>query len=604
MALMNVAMDLVNKGRRVLVVDFDLEAPGLGTFGLVRDKAPDLGIVDFVTSYIATGTTPDVRPYVSSVHASANNGCLFVMPAGRHDDSYGERLASIDWGELYAKQAGFLALEDLKAQWKNAFAPDYVLIDSRTGHTDVAGICTRQLPDAVVVLFFPNDQNLAGLRKVVRDIRAEEEGSDKSIHLHFVPSNVPDLDDEDLILSDRLAQFRADLGYEEPAGTIHHNNSLALLNQVLYVVDRPRSSLAQEYQNLTRAIQQANTGDPEGAIHVLDEWYDDYSVLSSSPRHSEDELKQILERHPRNEGVLLRLYRIYMRQAQYEQALRLIDQVVTQSPSPRGEWLFRRAATRFNVEGATAKVTDDIRAGLNTTDNDTLQLKFAVNLLQRSQQWTHLYGELVTSPAIRALEDEKQQYIFQELGHIKEAQPHIVATLREKAAAATDREARNELNGLLGLCLIALGHFSEAVSTYNDIGANPAELTISDAFNAAMAIWGAAGEPSNPHLLRVLELADDHEQKDSVNGRQCMSLVMHFLNNRERALQYLNAARRALDREPVPIFSAWRYCNVGIEDLLKDLADQEKMLAGGVIKPLFLTARSMELLPFSAQRNN
>jgi len=53
-------------------------------------------------------------------------------------------------------------------------APDYVLIDSRTGHSDVSGICTRQLPDSVVILFFPTDQNLRGLPKVVDDVRSEK----------------------------------------------------------------------------------------------------------------------------------------------------------------------------------------------------------------------------------------------------------------------------------------------------------------------------------------------------------------------------------------------------------------------------------------------
>ena len=75
--------------------------------------------------------------------------------------------------ELYEKRDGYLLFEDLKAQWEQAINPDYVLIDSRTGHTDTGGICTRQLPDAVAILFFPNEQNLRGLTKVVKDIRAE-----------------------------------------------------------------------------------------------------------------------------------------------------------------------------------------------------------------------------------------------------------------------------------------------------------------------------------------------------------------------------------------------------------------------------------------------
>ena len=64
------------------------------------------------------------------------------------------------------------------ARTKSPRQPDYVLIDSRAGHTDTCGICTRQLPDSVVVFFFPNEQNLRGLAEVVGDIRAEAQAID------------------------------------------------------------------------------------------------------------------------------------------------------------------------------------------------------------------------------------------------------------------------------------------------------------------------------------------------------------------------------------------------------------------------------------------
>ena len=57
---------------------------------------------------------------------------------------------------------GYLMFEDLKAQWKTLLDPDYVLIDSRTGHTDVGGICTRQLPDAVTICFSPMSKTSSG----------------------------------------------------------------------------------------------------------------------------------------------------------------------------------------------------------------------------------------------------------------------------------------------------------------------------------------------------------------------------------------------------------------------------------------------------------
>ena len=91
------------------------------------------------------------------------------MPSGKNE-TYAAKFNRIDWGALYERHEGFLLFEDLKEQWDRVIQPDYVLIDSRTGHTDTSGICTRQLPDSVVILFFPNEQNLRGLTEVVRDI--------------------------------------------------------------------------------------------------------------------------------------------------------------------------------------------------------------------------------------------------------------------------------------------------------------------------------------------------------------------------------------------------------------------------------------------------
>ena len=243
MALVNVAVELAQRGRRVLVVDFDLEAPGLDTFDLRRPASTTPGLIDFVNAYLLTGQAPDVTDYVyESEGIEASTGSLWIMPAGAHLDSYAATLARIDWGALYEQHDGYLLFEDLRAQWDAFIKPDYVFIDSRTGHTDIAGICTRQLPHAVVILFFPNAQNLRGLTKIVRDIRAEARHSrDKAVDLHFVMSNVPDLDDEDRILQENITSFQRDLGFQREPMIIHRYDSLSLLNQVIFVKERPEA---------------------------------------------------------------------------------------------------------------------------------------------------------------------------------------------------------------------------------------------------------------------------------------------------------------------------------------------------------------------------
>ena len=130
-------------------------------------------MVEFVLEYLKTGETPDVSQFVYSSNIPTATGKLYVMPAGRYNDGYDARFKSINWPDLYENHDGYLLFEDLKAQWQKSLEVDYVLIDSRTGHTDVGGICTRQLPDSVVLFFFPNEQNRRGLQDVIRQIKEE-----------------------------------------------------------------------------------------------------------------------------------------------------------------------------------------------------------------------------------------------------------------------------------------------------------------------------------------------------------------------------------------------------------------------------------------------
>ena len=269
MAMVNVAVTLAQRGRRVLVVDFDLEAPGLDTFSVVQPEKTIPGLVDFVNQYLKTDQAPDVRDFVGPSQLVEN---LLVMPSGAGPQNYASNLVQIDWGELYEEREGYLLFEDLKEQWRQLIKPDYVLIDSRTGYTDTGGICTRQLPDAVTVLFFPNEQNLRGLTKVIGDVRSEAEPPrEKKINLQFVMSNVPDLDDEDNILTTIRERFREQLKIPEDHLTVHHYNSLSLLNQTVFAQSRPKSRLSQEYGAVADRIVQSNLEDRDGALHYIQE---------------------------------------------------------------------------------------------------------------------------------------------------------------------------------------------------------------------------------------------------------------------------------------------------------------------------------------------
>lgn len=257
----NVAVHLAQRGRSVLVVDFDLEAPGLETYPALRPEGSVAGLVGYVEEYLATDQAADVRDFVGKSPSVDN---LLIMPSGVMEAGYPVSFGKIDWGSLYAERDGYLLFEDLKAQWLDAFAPDYVFVDSRTGFTDTGGICTRQLPDAVTVLFFPNEQNLRGLVRVVSDIRSEADGPrEQRIELLFVMSNVPNLDDEEDILQAMKERFQRALVFEDDPLVVHRYDSLSLLNPSLFALDRPNSRLSREYRQVADWMVRRNVADPD-----------------------------------------------------------------------------------------------------------------------------------------------------------------------------------------------------------------------------------------------------------------------------------------------------------------------------------------------------
>ena len=88
------------------------------------------------------------------------------IAAGAVNDDYVRTLQELEWATLYSSGGLGDYLELCRGEWKIDY--DFILIDSRTGITDIGGICTVQLPDLLVMLFTANEQNVAGILDVAR----------------------------------------------------------------------------------------------------------------------------------------------------------------------------------------------------------------------------------------------------------------------------------------------------------------------------------------------------------------------------------------------------------------------------------------------------
>lgn len=586
MALVNVAAELVKRGKRVLIVDFDLEAPGLDTFDITRGEHGK-GLFDFVCDYKESGQVPDLHKYIYRAQNSFADGELWVMPACVQDETYHNRFRSLDWADLYENQDGFLLFEDLRAQWKESLKADYVLLDSRTGHTDIGGICTRQLPDVVLAFFFPNEQNRRGLQSVVEEIRNEINGPlKKQIDLHFVMSNVPDLDDEDEIIDKEIRKFQETLGFESPSAVIHHYDSLALLEQVTFVVERPRSRLAKEYAELTSAIVLGNLEDREGALAFLE-------LAASRTRRGgglanlENQLQDIRINHSRDADVLGRLAEIRSRQRKSDEALAILSEAIAVDDSGV-DLLLRRARLRVNLgqkEGAVA----DLKRALARAEATSFDLSIALRLFRDIQP--DLVPLISRSPALEHVEVDTD--FIREL----QASPETLSTavrlitrwLRGRVGASRFSELKTELV----LCLIGTGAYKEALRVFGDACNHPELLDIQDCFNCAMAIWGIEGAIPNKFLDRVIEHSHTATNRESgPNYQQCMSLVYRLKGERQLAEQFLERAREAIRVRGAATFSCWSYLMVSVERFTSDLEEMSTAFQADMVVPEFIRRNS------------
>ncbi len=210
MAVANVAWILASSGKRVLAVDWDLEAPGLHRYYMPflgdKDLTGSEGLIDLLIEFRdATATTPesshdigddnwhdayaDITAYVVSLDWDfPRGGTLDLLPAGRQGASYSARVNSFDWEEFYERRGGGVFLEAVKEKMRADY--DYVVIDSRTGVSDTSGICTVQMPDAVVVCYTLNNQNVKGSAAVAHSIYEQRLRKGREIAIFPVPMRV------------------------------------------------------------------------------------------------------------------------------------------------------------------------------------------------------------------------------------------------------------------------------------------------------------------------------------------------------------------------------------------------------------------------------
>lgn len=181
--LANAARYLALLGKHVVVVDFDFEAPGLH-YKLIAsqpgkrmaDAIPERGAVDYLLALTQGDRLPQsLQDYVVHIPVPRNaNGSLHLMPAGSAPTGdYWKTMTSLLRQDLFTdpEGRGLAACLELRARIEKELQADFLLIDSRTGVTELAGVTTAVLADKVVCLMLANRESQIGARAVLRSLR-------------------------------------------------------------------------------------------------------------------------------------------------------------------------------------------------------------------------------------------------------------------------------------------------------------------------------------------------------------------------------------------------------------------------------------------------
>ncbi|MFF6847957.1 KGGVGR-motif variant AAA ATPase [Streptomyces antimycoticus] len=195
------ARRLADEGLIVLVLDLDLESPGVGPLLLGDGTLCTHGVVDHLVES-ALGNADGLEIVVRSGYTPRNRGELWIAPA-RGAGTEGVPNAYVDkLNRVYADTEGarfsdrlaatVRACEEAVERSDSGRLPDVVLLDSRAGIHDVAAVTISHLCGYALLFGADNDQTWSGYRDLFEAWAASGQAPAIREKLRMVASMVPD----------------------------------------------------------------------------------------------------------------------------------------------------------------------------------------------------------------------------------------------------------------------------------------------------------------------------------------------------------------------------------------------------------------------------
>lgn len=197
-ALAATAWSLAQSGKRVLVLDLDLESPGLSSALLPSDRQPMYGITDWLVEDLVGNGGVVFNSMVATSNLS-HDGEIHVVPA--HGANHGEYIAKL--GRVWmpkskadgTRETWSARLERLLQLLEERIQPDVVLIDSRSGIDEIASACITDMGANLILLFaLEGEQTWNGYRMLFEQWQRAHVAEKIRERLRIVGAIVPELD--------------------------------------------------------------------------------------------------------------------------------------------------------------------------------------------------------------------------------------------------------------------------------------------------------------------------------------------------------------------------------------------------------------------------
>lgn len=228
-ALAVAAADLSAKGKNVLIVDFDLEAPGIGSILLNNQDLPDYGLLDYLIEARMDGADDSfLEACIAPSPLTSGRGLIEIMPALGKTGSVNPWDVLPKLGRAYLDASGgdgkaisyLEQMRSLMGRLSNRGRSDVIFVDARAGLSESTAPAVVGLGGEILLFGVDTPQTLECYSYLLAHLS------------RFAP--IPDQADD---WRSRLRMVHAKAGRTEEAWLPYREKSYDLFSSLLYEQD-------------------------------------------------------------------------------------------------------------------------------------------------------------------------------------------------------------------------------------------------------------------------------------------------------------------------------------------------------------------------------